>query len=299
MCKTLASHSKPDSLVLHETISSSKFHILLAKCPTNSMTYIVKSYTTDANSSSSYTREKQVLSSIDHQHVIRYMPESMFLLNMPQSNYIVMEYAPYGDFFNFILDHQVTNETLVRTYFRQLVHGLEHLHSQGIAHLDIKLENLLIGDDFLLKIADFDVSQKLNDIDMLSRGSENYRAPEVRSGICKNYCAADVFSAGVCLFALTSKAFPFIEKGDDIKGKLERYDKFLKKNGQYWTGIEALLGNKVQFSKTLRELLNGMLMKDPSERLSLEQIKESQWYNEPTYSYEELQREAKKLFDSE
>jgi serine/threonine protein kinase len=208
-----------------------------------------------------------------------------------------MEYAPYGDFFNLIFERQVTNEILIRTYFRQLVRGLEHLHSQGIAHLDIKLENLLIGDDYLLKIADFDVSQKINDIDMLSRGSENYRAPEVRSGICKNYCAADVFSAGVCLFALTSRAFPFLEKGDEIKGKLERYDKFLKKNGQYWTGIETLLGNKIQFSKSLKDLLNGMWMKDPNERMSLEQVKESKWYNEPTYSNEELQIEAKKLLD--
>mmetsp|Transcript_117071 Transcript_117071/g.164592 ORF Transcript_117071/g.164592 Transcript_117071/m.164592 type:complete len:129 (+) Transcript_117071:377-763(+) len=93
---------------------------------------------------------------------------------------VVMEFAPYGDFveavesFNFAED-----EKLCRTYFHQLIAGLEHLHKNGVAHTDLKLENLLIGDEFKLKIADFDLCFKHGDKNIRSRGTKYYRAPEM------------------------------------------------------------------------------------------------------------------------
>ena len=63
-----------------------------------------------------------------------------------------MEYAKHGDFFDALITHRVPfNETLIRTYFHQLIDAMDALHSKGAAHLDIKLENLLIGDDYTLK----------------------------------------------------------------------------------------------------------------------------------------------------
>ena len=74
---------------------------------------------------------------------------------------------------------------LARTYFRQLIDGLEYLHSQGVRHLDLKLENLLIGDDYQLKIIDFDLSYMSGDTQILTRGSKFYRAPELRASQCR------------------------------------------------------------------------------------------------------------------
>ena len=67
-----------------------------------------------------------------------------------------MEYAPYGDLYNLLASADLSDEHLIHTYFSQLITGLEYLHSHHIAHLDIKPENLLIGHDYRLKIADFD-----------------------------------------------------------------------------------------------------------------------------------------------
>lgn len=70
-----------------------------------------------------------------------------------------MEYAPNKDFFDALMEIKVKfDDTLVRTYFHQLVSGVEYLHSHGIAHLDLKLENLMLGENFELKIIDFDLS---------------------------------------------------------------------------------------------------------------------------------------------
>mmetsp|Transcript_17708 Transcript_17708/g.15521 ORF Transcript_17708/g.15521 Transcript_17708/m.15521 type:complete len:91 (-) Transcript_17708:662-934(-) len=72
--------------------------------------------------------------------------------------YTVTEYMPNGD-----LESQISkdndffeDETLIRTYFHYLIDALEYLQSKKIAHLDLKLENIVIGNDLKPKLIDFD-----------------------------------------------------------------------------------------------------------------------------------------------
>ena len=74
----------------------------------------------------------------------------------------VMEFCDQGDLFSLVNmrylaqdDHKVDRLCL----FKQLIQGLNYLHSNGIAHRDVKLENLLITKDSKLKITDFGVSE--------------------------------------------------------------------------------------------------------------------------------------------
>jgi tRNA A-37 threonylcarbamoyl transferase component Bud32 len=74
----------------------------------------------------------------------------------------VMEYCDQGDLFSLVSqkylskeDHQIDRLCL----FKQLIQGLNYLHTNGIAHRDVKLENLLITKDSKLKITDFGVSE--------------------------------------------------------------------------------------------------------------------------------------------
>jgi len=74
----------------------------------------------------------------------------------------VMEYCEQGDLFSLVNqrylareDHQIDRLCL----FKQLIQGLNYLHAHGIAHRDVKLENLLITKDSKLKITDFGVSE--------------------------------------------------------------------------------------------------------------------------------------------
>mmetsp|Transcript_4380 Transcript_4380/g.3638 ORF Transcript_4380/g.3638 Transcript_4380/m.3638 type:complete len:101 (+) Transcript_4380:363-665(+) len=100
-----------------------------------------------------------------------------------------MEYAPYGDFFEVKIKKGISfNEKMTRTYFHQLIDGLEAIHKTGMAHLDIKLDNLLLGENYTLKITDFDMSYSPeSSVGNISRGTVNYRAPELRKGKAKNY----------------------------------------------------------------------------------------------------------------
>jgi len=60
-----------------------------------------------------------------------------------------MEFAAYGDCSD--LFEQVASfhtEKLVRTYFQQIVEAVDYIHEHGYAHLDLKMDNLLIGEGY-------------------------------------------------------------------------------------------------------------------------------------------------------
>lgn len=70
----------------------------------------------------------------------------------------VMEYCSYGDLFSLVQRNYLQREDNM-CLFKQLLQGVSYLHSNGIAHRDIKLENLLLSGEGHLKITDFGVSE--------------------------------------------------------------------------------------------------------------------------------------------
>mmetsp|Transcript_73929 Transcript_73929/g.102719 ORF Transcript_73929/g.102719 Transcript_73929/m.102719 type:complete len:125 (+) Transcript_73929:34-408(+) len=124
-----------------------------------------------------------------------------------------MEHATHGNLYEALaLKRMRFDEKLVRTYFRQLIAGLSCLHHNGLAHMDLKPENIAFaGPDYTLKIFDYDLSLKINErTSKIGRGSENYRSPEQYLGIAKDYRACDIFAAGILLFVMMSGGFiPF------------------------------------------------------------------------------------------
>jgi len=296
MSRTQLISAQQPQLFIDRVISSGKFNVILANTPTNNQ-YIIKAFQKDERSHCAFVKEKRVHSTLNHQNVIQYIPDYRFQVDITHFTVIFMEYAPYGDFFNLILDYAFTDEKLIRTYFHQLIEALKYLHSKGIAHLDLKLENLLLGQDLLLKVADFDLSQNLSDERITSSGTANYRAPEIMAGTCKNFRAADIYSAGVCLYTLMTGAFPFMEQEQRKKIQLFRYDTYVENNEEFWRENEALLAGRVNFSQSFKDLINNMLTLNPSERFSIEQIEESRWYQEPIYTEEELKTEIRKVLN--
>jgi protein-serine/threonine kinase len=117
----------------------------------------------------------------------------------------VMEYCSEGDLFSLVQKKYLTAEDRANDrlcLFKQLVQGIDYLHSNGIAHRDIKLENLLITKDSKLKITDFGVSEVFSGIHPGLReagGQCGVNMAEVRlcaPGICGSepYIAPEVLS---------------------------------------------------------------------------------------------------------
>jgi serine/threonine protein kinase len=199
---------------------------------------------------------------------------------------LIMEYAPNGDMFDLLVNTPVfKNETLIRTYFHQLVSGLEYLHSNNIAHLDLKLENLLLGIQMELKITDFDLSSSLTNPDVKGNGTYGFRAPELISKQCEDLKAADIYSAGIILFVLkTGGKIPHSEgkKVNDID-----LSELMYEDPESFWDQHGMLNPNVSFDEDFKSLFMMMTRRDPRSRLTLEEVKQSSWFREPVYTNQE------------
>lgn len=283
---------KRDTLVIQKKIGQGKFTVYRVSCPAHNNTYALKVFPKHNFGIAQYQKEK-LISKLNHPNIIKYIPikcqtEKFFGL--------VTEYASHGDFFNPVVQGALYPEVMARTYFHQLIEGIEYTHSQGIAHLDLKLENLMFGSDFKLKIIDFDQAQSLKDNCITSGGTLCYRAPEVAKVECKDLAAADIYSAGVVLYTFVAREYPFLEQEDSKNTGMHYYNTFEKNNDVFWKIKAEIQGENFSFSQEFKELVNGMLNPNPEKRFTLKDIKESKWYNLDILDDETLETEMKARF---
>ena len=95
--------------------------------------------------------------------------------------YLVMEYCDKDDLFTYVKSGQTRmNERLCHTLFLQVLCGINFMHSEcNLAHLDVKLENVVIDSDFFLKMIDFAFCEEKTQQLWDAKGTEEYFAPEV------------------------------------------------------------------------------------------------------------------------
>jgi len=285
-------------IFVDKVLGSGRFTVYHAYLPLKGTEYAIKVFPNERSSEAAFQREKEAMSIPKHRNVIGQITGiNLKGLDALNSNLILMEYASHGTLYDFVLNKGFLEEKMIRTYFHQLIDGLEFLHSQGVAHMDLKLDNLLLSEDFILKIGDFDHSQKINEKGPKCRGTSCYRAPEVYLGKCQDLIGADVYSAGVILYTMRAREFPFVEHNDGTRNELIHYDLFLNDNEEFWKVKTAEKMNPNFFSESLRELLNGMMHEDLSKRFTLVDIKNSEWYNGPIFKQSELKIKMEKMWE--
>ena len=99
-------------------------------------------------------------------------------------------------------------EAVAVPLFRQAVDGLRFMHQMGVAHLDIKLENIMIKDDGTLIFIDFGLASTSGGLLREERGTHRYMSPEMCRGKPYDGYLADVWSLGVCFFTIIAGGPP-------------------------------------------------------------------------------------------
>ena len=94
------------------------------------------------------------------------------------ASYIIMELAENGELFDWVQETGAYSEKLARFYFSKILEILEHLHNKGVAHMDIKPENLLYDSEFNIKLADFGFATTKS-ISTSRKGTDAYMLPEL------------------------------------------------------------------------------------------------------------------------
>jgi len=284
-----------DDLTIIKKLNKAKFPVFLTYSPSINQYLAMKVFPFNNDKLSPFFANEARFAVLEHPNIISIMHYEMERSatfeedSSRKISYIVMELAPFGDFFDLLMTHKVRfDEKLARTYFHQLIEGLEYLHHNGVAHLDIKLENLLLGNNFMLKIADFDQAYIKNQENVVTKGTVCYRAPELIIGSCTNTEAADIYSAGITLFLFKTGGILPHSEHQKFKG-IDMFDLMINNNRNFWEQHCQIQGKEPSFfDADFRALFNAMVSLHPEERPTIAQIKNSKWYNKPTYTKEQV-----------
>eukprot|EP01017_Pseudomicrothorax_dubius_P025113 TRINITY_DN2680_c0_g1_i7.p1 TRINITY_DN2680_c0_g1~~TRINITY_DN2680_c0_g1_i7.p1 ORF type:complete len:188 (+),score=21.06 TRINITY_DN2680_c0_g1_i7:94-657(+) len=166
----------------------------------------------------------------------------------------------------------VKSEIKMKSFLFDILEGLEYVHSNGIIHCDIKLENLLrhkTDDDAigLMKISDFGLSHKVDPATKkafmdVQTGSFSYLAPEARTGAYIDE-KLDMWSLGICLYQMSVAYKPTAIGG-------------------YKYGTGPIPFRKVDWRKRspeLQDLVVSMLQFDPEKRISSKEALQHPWFS--------------------
>ena len=175
--------------------------------------------------------------------------------------YIVMEYVPGGELFNYIVKNKRLTENEASFFYSQIIHIIQEIHKHKICHRDLKPENLLLTQNKTIKIIDFGLSNEYIDYLMTPCGSPCYASPEVIKGMKYSGLGIDLWASGIILFSMLCGYLPFDDKNNDVLFK-----KILK------CKIEFPKNNNVIISENAKDLILKILQLEPAKRITLDEI---------------------------
>ncbi|XP_053160324.1 PAS domain-containing serine/threonine-protein kinase isoform X2 [Hemicordylus capensis] len=216
------------------------------------------------------TQEIAILLKLEHPNIIK-------VLDVFENHHffqLVMEKHGSGlDLFTFIDNQPSVDEPLASYIFRQLVSAVGYLRCKNILHRDIKDENIIIAEDFSIKLIDFGSAAYLEPGKLFYTfcGTIEYCSPEVLSGNPYLGPELEMWSLGITLYTIVFGENPFCELEETM---------------------DAVLRPPYNVSDELMNLLSGLLQPFPEDRTTLEEVVEDPWVTQPVnlanYTWEEV-----------
>ena len=208
-------------------------------------------------------REIKIMYILNHPHCLRLKNH----FEDDQNFYLVMPLAHKGQLYRILRKFKKFDEKTAAQILRETISALQYLHSFNppIIHRDIKPENLLLNNGGRVLLADFGWSN-FNDGDVRKTfcGTPEYIAPEMLSKKGHD-TRVDIWSIGVLMFELLAGYSPFVAKS----------------NQDLYLNIKKL---KIQWPKDMpplaKNLIGKILRLNPSDRPSLEEILNHQWFKQ-------------------
>ncbi|XP_005093283.1 SNF-related serine/threonine-protein kinase isoform X4 [Aplysia californica] len=206
-------------------------------------------------------QEVRCMKLVQHPNVVRLYE----VIDTQTKLYLILELGD-GDMYDYIMKHDDgLDEAVAKKYFQQIVEAITYCHRLHVVHRDLKPENVVFFNKLgIVKLTDFGFSNVFAPGKKLetSCGSLAYSAPEILLGDSYDPPAVDVWSLGVILFMLVAGRAPFQEANDSET-------------------LTMIMDCKYQIppqvSAQCRSLITRMLVREPSQRINLQDIEQDPW----------------------
>lgn len=224
--------------------------------------------------------EKNTLNRLtDHPGIVRLY----YTFQDEKSLYYVLDVASNGELLGVLKKMGTFDVECTRFYGAQILDAIEYMHSRGVIHRDLKPENVLLDDNMHIKITDFGTAkllrnpfappapegspeaerEKEDERAASFVGTAEYVSPELLTD--KNACkASDLWAFGCILYQLLSGRPPFKAANEYLT-----FQKIVALDYEFPAG----------FPPTARDLIERLLVHDPQRRLSMEHIKNHEFFD--------------------
>ncbi|KAJ3423454.1 map/microtubule affinity-regulating kinase [Anaeramoeba flamelloides] len=204
----------------------------------------------------SLKKQIKILKTINHSNVLHFKR----CFQTKHKYYLVSEYIDGEELLALLNTCIRFKNNFARKIFIQLVNAIHHCHNLDIAHLDIKLENIIVTKNGNIQLIDFDVATFTQKNRLLKTfcGSPLYQAPEIVSKQAYDGKKVDIWCLGVVLYTMLCGKHPFREGGRVLPKNLH-FPSYLK--------FDVI------------SLIKKLLKLNPKKRITTEKILEHKWIN--------------------
>lgn len=223
----------------------------------------------DEERDSAFKKEVLIMKKLDHPNICRLFET----YEQGRVMYFVIEFCEGGDLFDRYSNHGKLPETTVAPIIKQVASALKYAHLKGIAHRDLKLENICFCEQSPtsthIKVIDWGLAGSFEQGRMKSSvGTSTYSAPEVLDPEDDDdgyTCACDLWSLGVVAYVALSGKPPFwgSPKQQVARMRAEKYPL----SGEFWDTI----------SEDAKDLIQQLLKTDVQVRLTADQVIRHPW----------------------
>jgi len=212
-------------------------------------------------------REVEILKSIEHPNIISLHE----VFESKQEVVLILQMVAGGELFDYLSEKEFLREDEARIFIRQILSAMDYLHDRGIAHFDLKPENIMLLDrtspDMKIQLIDFGLAQRIKpgqDYRNL-HGTPEFVAPEIIEyepiGL-----PADCWSIGVITYILLSGCSPFL--GDDKNETFQNISAVeYEFDEEYFQDVSDLA----------KDFINKFLVKNQRKRFTIKRSLKHEW----------------------
>ena len=240
----------------------------------------------NAQKKRSVSREITLLKNMNHPNVVRLYDS----VETQQTINLFLEHCQGRSLYTFLKlkPYRRVSENTAKKIFKQIVDGMAYVHSQNIAHRDLKPDNILIQElppsissssSIKVKIIDFGFSICQNGKNKLRTfcGTPSYMAPEIVAKRDYDGKQADVWALGIILYAMIYGRCPF--RGVNEKELYQRIQKGIFKFPDEIHAQNLEEYKSLNISSECKNLISRVLVSNASKRPTAEQIQKDVWFN--------------------